>query len=152
MAARTASSSSSSSASFFAGVIDSTASAASVAAACSASSVLAAEDDDDVVRHRDEGRRLRVVRPEDELLSPVRVTRGPARGECVTQRPLLVGGDLDQAGPAGAAAAAAEVDEPVARHAPEHEEVGRADRCGGGVCAGGDGGHGRIIGDASSSP
>jgi len=68
-----------------------------------------------------------VVRAEHEFLATVGKPHGPTRRQRVVQRAFLVGRDLDQPRPAGAAAAAAEMHEAVAGDAAEHEEIARAD-------------------------
>ncbi len=98
---------------------------------------LAAEDDDDVVRHGHERSRPRVVRAEDELLAAVGKTHRLAACKRAGERRLISSIHLDQPGPAGSSAAAAEVDELAVGHPAQHEQVGGADRRGRGVGTGG---------------
>jgi hypothetical protein len=89
-----------------------------------------AEDDEHVLAQRDERDRAGVVRPEYVPQIRKRAPRHPARVERSGEERLLGDADLDDAGPARAAARSADVRKAPVADATEEKEIGRAPRSG----------------------
>ena len=83
-----------------------------------------AEDDDHVGHDRHDHRAVRVVRAEDEPAVVVVDAHRALGPEGVGEGSLVGQGDLDDAGPALATPAAAEMDELAGGDPPENEQIG----------------------------